>query len=40
MGFRQVETLAQDQMNARCFADRRDGLRITGGLAQLVSARR
>jgi O-methyltransferase involved in polyketide biosynthesis len=40
MGFSQAETLARDQLNARYFADRRDGLRITGGLAQLVSARR
>jgi O-methyltransferase involved in polyketide biosynthesis len=40
MGFSQVETLARDQRNARYFEDRRDGLRITGGLAQLVSARR
>lgn len=40
MGFSQVETLAREQMNARYFEGRRDSLRITGGLAQLVSARR
>ena len=40
MGFSHVETLARDQMNARYFEDRRGGLRISGGLAQLVSARR
>jgi methyltransferase (TIGR00027 family) len=40
MGFSPVETLARDQMNGRYFEGRRDSLRITGGLAQLVSARR
>lgn len=38
MGFSQVEDLGQEEINARYFQDRRDGLRV-GSLAHLMSAR-
>jgi methyltransferase (TIGR00027 family) len=38
MGFRHIENLDGDGMNARYFKDRPDGLRIIGGLAHLMSA--
>jgi methyltransferase (TIGR00027 family) len=38
LGFTQVETLDGQQINARYFQDRSDGLRVGGGLGQLMSA--
>jgi O-methyltransferase involved in polyketide biosynthesis len=38
MGFRAIEDLGSDQINARYFAGRSDGLKIGGGLARLMSA--
>ena len=38
MGFRSVEDLGKEEINARYFKDRTDGLRIRGGLAHLMSA--
>jgi methyltransferase (TIGR00027 family) len=38
MGFRSVEDLGADEINARYFRDRADGLRIMGSLGRLISA--
>lgn len=38
MGFRNVEDLATNQINARYFKDRTDGLRVFGGFAHLLCA--
>jgi methyltransferase (TIGR00027 family) len=38
-GFRRIEDLGLEQINARYFAQRADGLRVKGGLGRLVSAR-
>jgi methyltransferase (TIGR00027 family) len=37
-GFRQIDNLSPEQINARYFAERADGLRVKGGLGRLVSA--
>jgi len=37
-GFRQIEDLGAEEINARYFAQRGDGLRVKGGLGRLVSA--
>jgi methyltransferase (TIGR00027 family) len=37
-GFQQIEDLGVEQINARYFARRADGLRVKGGLGRLVSA--
>jgi methyltransferase (TIGR00027 family) len=37
-GFRQIEDLGPEQINARYFAQRADGLRVRGGLGRLASA--
>ena len=37
-GFRQIEDLGPEQINARYFAQRGDGLRVKGGLGRLVGA--
>ncbi|HKD82928.1 MAG TPA: class I SAM-dependent methyltransferase [Candidatus Angelobacter sp.] len=39
MGFKHVEDLDAEEINARYFGDRRDGLRVGGGLARLMCAR-
>jgi methyltransferase (TIGR00027 family) len=39
MGFRQIDDLAAAEINGRYFTGRRDGLRIRGNLAHLISAR-
>jgi len=38
LGFTQIETLDDVQINARYFKDRSDGLRVGGGLGQLMCA--
>jgi methyltransferase (TIGR00027 family) len=38
LGFREVEMLAGEELNSRYFADRADGLRITGALGRLACA--
>jgi hypothetical protein len=38
MGFRAIEDLGSDQINARFFVGRSDGLKVGGGLARLMSA--
>jgi len=38
MGFKNLEDLDGDQINARYFAGRADGLRVGGGLARLMCA--
>jgi len=38
MGFRSVEDLGADEINARYFKDRADGLRVAGSLGRLMSA--
>ena len=38
-GFRDVEDLGPDELNARYFQGRRDGLRVRGALARLAAAR-
>jgi methyltransferase (TIGR00027 family) len=38
IGFSHTENLGGDGINARYFKDRADGLRVTGGLAHLMSA--
>jgi O-methyltransferase involved in polyketide biosynthesis len=38
MGFQRTETLDTEEINARYFKDRADGLRIRGGLGQLMGA--
>jgi methyltransferase (TIGR00027 family) len=38
MGFATVEDLGPDEINARFFAGRSDGLRVAGGMARLMSA--
>jgi methyltransferase (TIGR00027 family) len=38
MGFRSVEDLGKEEINARYFKDRADGLRVSSGLAHLMSA--
>jgi methyltransferase (TIGR00027 family) len=37
-GFRRIEDLGAEQINARYFPQRADGLRVKGGLGRLVSA--
>lgn len=39
MGFKTIEDLDGDKINARYFAGRTDGLRVGGGLARLMCAR-
>jgi methyltransferase (TIGR00027 family) len=39
MGFRHVDDLGPEEIEARYFKDREDGLRVAAGLAHLVSAR-
>jgi len=39
-GFNHLEDLDKDEINARYFQCRADGLRIGGGLGRLISARR
>ena len=38
MGFRRTEFLDREQLNARYFKDRTDGLRVRGGLGHLMAA--
>jgi methyltransferase (TIGR00027 family) len=38
LGFRHIEQLASDEINARYFANREDGLRVGGGAGRIVSA--
>lgn len=38
MGFHAIEDLGRDEMNARYYAGRADGLRVKGNLARLVRA--
>lgn len=38
MGFRRTEILGTDEINARYFSDRTDGLRVRGGLGQFMGA--
>lgn len=38
MGFKHIEDLGADEINARYFAGREDGLRVGGGLARLMCA--
>jgi methyltransferase (TIGR00027 family) len=38
IGFRSVEDLGADEINARYFKDRGDGLRVMGSLGRLISA--
>lgn len=40
MGFKHIEDLNGDEINARYFSGRADGLRVGGGLAHLMCARR
>jgi methyltransferase (TIGR00027 family) len=37
-GFHSIEDFGRDELNARYFADRADGLRVKGGLGRVVSA--
>lgn len=37
-GFRTVEDLGRDELNARYFRDRPDGLRVTGELGRIIAA--
>jgi methyltransferase (TIGR00027 family) len=39
MGFKHIEDLGVEQINARYFSERSDGLRVGGGLARLMCAR-
>ncbi len=39
MGFKHIEDLGVDEINARYFSERSDGLRVGGGLARLMCAR-
>jgi O-methyltransferase involved in polyketide biosynthesis len=39
MGFRHIEDLDGEQINARYFANRTDRLRVAGGLGRLLCAR-
>src|SRR5262249_54423647 len=38
LGFREIVDFGRDQINARYFSGRRDGLRVYGRLARIVSA--
>ena len=38
LGFQRMEILDTEEINARYFKDRADGLRVGGGLGQLMSA--
>jgi methyltransferase (TIGR00027 family) len=38
MGFQRTEILGTEEINARYFKDRADGLRVRGGLGQLMGA--
>jgi methyltransferase (TIGR00027 family) len=38
IGFRSIEDLGADELNARYFSDRADGLRVSGTLARLMRA--
>ena len=40
MGFKHIEDLNGDEINARYFSERADGLRVGGGLAHLMCAQR
>jgi methyltransferase (TIGR00027 family) len=40
MGFKHIEDLNGDEINTRYFSERTDGLRVGGGLAHLMCARR
>jgi methyltransferase (TIGR00027 family) len=40
MGFTHIEDLGSDEINARYFAERADGLRVGGGLGRLMCANR
>ena len=37
-GFHSIEDFGRDELNARYFADRADGLRLRGGLGRIISA--
>ncbi len=37
IGFRSIEDFGRDDLNARYFVDRADGLRLRGGLGRIVS---
>ena len=39
MGFQNTEDLGSEELNSRYFAGREDGLRVSGGLGHLISAR-
>jgi O-methyltransferase involved in polyketide biosynthesis len=39
MGFNQLEDIGGEQINARYFAGRSDGLRVSGGMARLMCAK-
>jgi methyltransferase (TIGR00027 family) len=39
LGFRHIEQLAAGEINARYFANRQDGLRVTGSAGRIVNAR-
>ncbi len=38
MGLQRLEDLGRDEMNARYFARRADGLQVTNGIGRLLSA--
>jgi hypothetical protein len=38
IGFQSIEDLGADELNARYFGDRADGLRVMGTLARLMRA--
>ena len=38
VGFQRTEILGAEEINARYFTDRADGLRVRGGLGQLMAA--
>ena len=40
LGFRDLEDAGKDELNDRYFKDRRDGLRLRGGIGRLLRARR
>ncbi len=40
LGFRHIEQLAAGEINSRYFANRQDGLRVTGSAGRIVNARR
>jgi O-methyltransferase involved in polyketide biosynthesis len=38
-GFREIEDMGRDELNARYFGNRNDGLRVRGGAGRLMKAR-